>query len=256
MIDHQDPVPSLSEFVTLGTAETRKIMRDGGADRHSSPREELERIFGAGKRPNQHSPKVAQAAFARELVLQAGEISACVENLRDIAIYVRNFPFARAGISKHRYLRYHVEGYIQEVFLLRERLRRILTFVGRRYRTDSRGASIAVVIRELNRRVTEAFSVVTTARGVHVHEHRLYDDDLYRLELVEVLGRADPRYARMAAEMYRDVQVEKRNWIAKNNVVTFELADRCFRGLRAIVFTAGGRMRYPPAARGSQPRQK
>lgn len=58
------------------------------------------------------------------------------EALRDIETYLSRNPYSRLGVDKHRYLRYHVTNYLNEVYILQERLQAFTTGLLRKYRKN------------------------------------------------------------------------------------------------------------------------
>jgi len=47
------------------------------------------------------------------------EIINSVHTLKDIHIYISSFPYKNKSITKPRYIRYHIENYFNEVYLLK-----------------------------------------------------------------------------------------------------------------------------------------
>ena len=52
------------------------------------------------------------------------------------------FPYSNTRVSKTRYLVYHMENYLNEVYILEQRLKSYFTIVGRLYRKDRRHQDI------------------------------------------------------------------------------------------------------------------
>lgn len=125
--------------------------------------------------------------FFAEIFLGFLEINYSINNLNDIELYIGRFQYTNTSITKPRYLRYHIENYLQEVYILKERLLAYLTKIGRLYKKDSRHKVILKSTKPIFKVVSEAFQNITLARGSHTHQTRFNDNDLDRLETFDLL---------------------------------------------------------------------
>jgi hypothetical protein len=75
------------------------------------------------------------------------EIQSSVSTLDDIEIYISTFPYRNKPITRPRHLRYHLENYFNEIYLLKERLKAYLAKIGKYYKKDSRHQSILRITR-------------------------------------------------------------------------------------------------------------
>lgn len=114
------------------------------------------------------------------------EIDNSFQVLGEIVIYIRRFPSNSSQISKTRYLHYHIANYLNEVYILKERLVSYGKVVTRAYRNDPR---LKAMEQELTRleKLPSILDSVIEARGSHVHVARYEDNDLDRLSLLELL---------------------------------------------------------------------
>jgi len=111
------------------------------------------------------------------------EILLSVSTLKDIEIYINSFPFTNRKLNKIRFLRYNIENYFNEVYLLKERLLSFLRILQKEYRKDKEYNAIINKLYPL----IKTLSPLTNARGEHIHKNRLIDIHLLRLELFEGL---------------------------------------------------------------------
>jgi len=181
--------------------------------------------------------------LARDLFLRFCEILGSVENLANIELYIRRAP--RTGVSKAAYLRYHVENYLAELYVLRERLLAYSTLISRRYKHDYRLAEIKPVIAFHRELVLESLRGLSKARGRHVHERRFDDEDLDRLNLFDIVRKGDDTFAPAFEIVYREVRSSKRAWIRDTNRVVNDLLELYFGALRPLLSTDTGTLRFP-----------
>jgi hypothetical protein len=216
----------------------RKYLGDALARARESGGEfDVETPFVAPGSPPTLAPDDRFAADAFQGYMEIGET---LERLLDIELYLRRFPFRSTRITRERYLRFHVEAYLHESYILRERL---LTFGKRVTRAYKRGdhrqtaASTGQRLEELAR----ALDGVTQMRGRHVHELRFDETRLRNLGALELIERrsSDPVWAGAIKEQYPRVRRHWVRWVREMNEGVRELLDQYFDELHALMFDAG-----------------
>jgi hypothetical protein len=166
------------------------------------------------------------------------EIQESIDNLHNIAIYVRRFPYANAGVEKGAYLRYHVENYLQELYILKERLKSYLTTVSRAYRLDPRGKRLGTVAKAVDKHFHEVFAGSLQARRRHVHQRRYSDPDIERLRGLEIVHHDNPSLDRWYRQVYKETRRRKLAWIARTNELVNKFLDVYFGLLYELLFTS------------------
>jgi predicted transcriptional regulator with HTH domain len=184
----------------------------------------------------------------QKLLFGFSEIQESIDNLHNIAIYVRRFPYANAGVEKGAYLRYHVENYLQELYILKERLKSYVTIVSRAYRLDPRGERLTAVAKAIEKHFREVFAGSLQARGRHVHERRHSDPELERLRALEMVHHGDPSLDRWYDQVYRETRRRKLAWIGHTNELVGRFLDVYFGLLYDLLFTSDGSVRQPSTA--------
>lgn len=178
-------------------------------------------------RPYKQTPRQVFLTRALNGVL---EIDRTFRLLRDLEIYISYAPRFPRGPSKLTYLNYHVESHLHELYILRERLDRFMTFLERAYRKDRGARRIAVTCRRVRRAVQRVLGSAVKVRGEHVHQKRLRVPDIERLEFVEELARHAPsnlkgNLSRRLNADYRKVRIERRAHMREMNGACAELLE-------------------------------
>jgi hypothetical protein len=149
------------------------------------------------------------------------EIRESFEVLRDIATYIKHFPPKKAQVSKTRFLRFHIGNYLNEVYILKERLEAYYKVVARTYRNDAR---LLAKQKQIDDFLQSVFKKVIDIRGAHVHQTRYDDNDLDRLDLIELLLHDDetglahslyPTAIRKTRKQWVEIIIHNNNEIAK-----------------------------------------
>ena len=115
------------------------------------------------------------------------EVLEAYEALRNIPVFIRRFPFVGTNISRLSYLRFVIESYLNEMYLLAQRLKAYLNTVTKIYKRSERRNQIKVVVDRLSAYISKSLEGVLAIRGAHVHESRYEDKDFRVLSLLEFM---------------------------------------------------------------------
>jgi hypothetical protein len=179
------------------------------------------------------------------------EITASFTQLRDIEIYIRRFPYRNTSISRSRHLEYHIGNYLQEIYILRNRLINYLTRIRRAFRKSPQASDANKICGTLNTLVETTFKSITLSRGDHVHRRRYFDDDLDRVQTWELFAAhpKDDNEARMLRFMddrnYKELRGEWVKRIKTNNENTEKMFDVFFGTLYPLLFKNDGNLHFP-----------
>lgn len=115
------------------------------------------------------------------------EISSSMRTLEDIEVYINSFPYRNKKIIKLRNLSYHIENYFSELYILRERINKYLKQIRKSFKKDNNRQSIVSITNSFLIITERVFSEPTKTRGRHIHETRFQDNEIRRLESLELL---------------------------------------------------------------------
>ena len=121
------------------------------------------------------------------------EIDSSLKRLNQALVYLSQPPRSRAmrfhRLSEADWLRYHIEAYFQETYIIHQRLSRFLKRVERSANRGSDDSGVAAA-KKLRSVVEASLDGVVRVRGGHVHEHRFDSDELRDLDLLVLLTTA------------------------------------------------------------------
>lgn len=154
------------------------------------------------------------------------EIAKSLQMLEDISFYIGRFPFSKTHITHENYLRFHVEAFVSEVYVLRERLQSYLKLFERQFKKDASIPNASSIIGEAKEIVDSHLDSIVKIRGAHVHEYRLSEDFIDRIGSLDLLRRyGGPGLAEVAEANYRtEVKRVRKNWrdSTKKNIRSIE----------------------------------
>ena len=170
--------------------------------------------------------------------------------MQDIEFYAGRFPYRKTKVAKHRHLQFHVEAYLNELYILRERLTQFLKFIERQHRRDPRLPHIKVACEVLNDFVIEAMKKGIAIRGSHVHQWRLSDTQLDRLNSISFYTKMPDRKIRKAGiayyeSEYRKIRKKWCNWMADGIEQAQKLVDSYLDEVFKLIFNNKGKLIYP-----------
>jgi hypothetical protein len=153
---------------------------------------------GDYKYPEQSANERYWGKWFRELI----EIDTALNRLDQAYIYLSHYPGGRAfpfqRLSEAEWIRYHVETYIQELYVLHHRLKRFLTKVERAAGAARDDAGVTVA-QGLTQNFEKAFSNFVRIRSAHVHEFRFHDEEMSTLDLALLFCRAKAKLPMLRA---------------------------------------------------------
>ena len=179
------------------------------------------------------------------------EIANSLETLEDIAFYVGRFPFQKTRITPERYLRFHVEAWLAEVYILQERLTSYLRVVERQHKKDQHLPAIRGSVQDLEEFLMKTLKGVIDVRRQHVHIVRFGDEDIDRLSYMEAMTHGpDDGFSRIMRLLHHnEPRKVKKTWkdrVVTNNKAIRELLDIFFDALFSVVFDEKTRaLKYP-----------
>lgn len=202
-------------------------------------------LWGVGEKPEPFQWTQEQD-FYSETFWHYWEISISLENLDYIPVFIKK-PFREskayqeAGITKASYLRYHIEHYLQENYILLERVDRFLGWLSHQLRNEGRMRDSKIVL-QLRDAFDGGMNNLRLVRKRHVHIKRFDEDELSRLDFFEAFSTdsEDEKVERVsgniATELYMGSKEEWTKRIKENNKNLRKMIDALFGALIPIVF--------------------
>ncbi len=190
-------------------------------DNEESQRVMMNSILGL-KGPKSVNRNISPIEYfiANKLFRPMSEILSSLEAIENMAIYARSFPYKRQGVSRATYLKYHVENYLNELYLLKNRLIAYLKLIERSYKRSDISEHVTATIYPLNKVVSKVLKDYIEVRGAHVHQHRYSDDDFDRLSTLELLSRGGGKdkfgtiMTHLSDNAYSEI---RKKWVKKIN---------------------------------------
>ena len=178
--------------------------------------------------------------FYRDVFWYWGEIRKSLENLEYVPIFINSFrrskAYREASITATIYLRYHIEHYLQENYILLVRVRAFMNWLSRGFKKEGRTQE-SLFVSKLKKYFENVMNNLTLARVYHVHQAR-YDDNVLNVStLFEIASTSEDEKLKIGATLsYKRAKKEWSERIKKNNQDLKESLDTIFESLIPIVF--------------------
>ena len=153
-----------------------------------------------GPRTVSRNPEPKELFVANKLFRGFAEIYTSVRCLENIEIYIRRFPFSKTRVTKLDYLKYNIENYLNEIYVLKERMISYSKTISRAYKKSSNAAAIAEHLKNASKLASDSLKNIVEIRGAHVHSIRYSDKDIDRLSNLELMLNSDNQDFREAFE--------------------------------------------------------
>ncbi len=177
--------------------------------------------------------------FFRKIFYGFTEIKDSLESLQLSERLVGSNPPRLKNLPLDEYLRYHVNAYLQEMYILQQRLSTYTKWIDRVYRKAPVGKKIKKTAPSLNEYIYKSLENIIKRRGAHVHQMRYDDEDLKDLSISTLISIHKKEFEEDAKFTY---QLTKTKWhakIKKNNVDTLKVLDEYFDEIHDLIVDDG-----------------
>ncbi len=159
------------------------------------------------------------------------EITGILDTLRLIETFVSLNPPKENSVNYSNYLNYHVHNYLQEMYILKERLNAYLKLIQRLSKKKINNQLLDEAIDLLFTMVQESLDNIAGYKGVrnkHVHQYKYSDEEMRWLSSTSFLSKFHEEFTEESRQAYT---IAKKKWvitIGKNNKKLESLIDVYF----------------------------
>jgi hypothetical protein len=248
--------PSLNALDTLEVAlcaahvELDRQLKQGGYDDYS-----LLVLRRAFRRPSDSPIKPIETnrdwLAVESLQADLTEVEQSVACLRNVPVYLRRFPYGRGRVqvSPADYMQYHLENWLNEVYILRERFKLLCAHVKRRFSTRGKPEETVLAADRAFALVDTSVETIRELRGQHVHQRRYVDREVLlvksgemHLASQELLGGNFKPGPEHDARRVRRVKARE---IAELNADLDRVVEQALALLAAVLVTGDYQLRVP-----------
>lgn len=177
--------------------------------------------------------------FMSLLMNTVAEVRSSLQTLEDVSMFLNSFPYRSKKITQERYVRYHVEHFYQEVYILQNRLEVFGKRIARACRSSSNAEKVEAVTSAFSKLVRAFASHIIERRGEHVHVERLDDLELGKFSAYEMLARHDERLQPLVRRVHARFRTETAKWVRQETKRIATGVDAYFTGLKLVLAPHG-----------------
>lgn len=160
------------------------------------------------------------------------EINSALDTLTLTEELLRLAPPRSKRIDKDNYLKFLVGSYLQEVYILEQRLTAYAKKISRMYRKPTLPALVKQI-------VYEPMQAIINIRGAHVHQRRFTNDRLDMVSTMALFRRVGHERGEDLELEYKFAQIQWSVCLKKNNKVTREIVSRYCALLKTVICDDG-----------------
>jgi hypothetical protein len=187
----------------------------------------------------------ADSKFAAVLANGYFEIQTTYFTVANVPEYFRRSP-QRLPNARADYLAFVVHAYLNEVYVLEERMCAFLKALPRAASKNSEMRKQLEAIEPcLLKLVRESFKNIRSSRATHVHQQRFVDDGIHRLSTLEMLS---PHFPPLEGFYLSELRRVRKTWgerFAANDIAIKDCLDHYYAEILTIVSTKDGGLRSP-----------
>lgn len=177
--------------------------------------------------------------FLSMVFFNYSETNISLENLNMISVFVNQYPkyksFEKYNITRTKYLRYHIENYLNEVYLFQERINAFLQRLIRICQKKNLNKDIEK-LRRMQNLINTGLADINKIRGSHMHNSRYTDKDLDQLDGLELYSTSFNNLAVMRTLTYRRIRIKWSKIINNSNENIDKFFHTILEGIKPIVF--------------------
>jgi hypothetical protein len=168
-----------------------------------------------------------------------------LQSIKDAEIYVQIFPYSKTNISKTKHIRRNIEKYLEEFYILKERLVKFVEDI-KDMHNDNLDDNMLICLMGAKFAAKETLKQITgygKTRGAYVHVKRYAPKDIEQLVHMEEFVRLmkDDEHVSGLIKSQHDLKYNKvrREWAERVNngySVIIKTIDQYFSLLRVVVF--------------------
>lgn len=166
------------------------------------------------------------------------EISDSLKTLNLIEKFIKINPPKENGINYSNYLTYHIHNYLQEMYILKERLTTYSKKVKRSYSKVIDNNILDKAIESLMKIILDALNGITGsdgARNKHVHAEKFKDEELNWLSSTTFLSDFHDEFTIKSEHAYLKAKDKWSTTVENNNQELNKLIDIFFNTIYAII---------------------
>ena len=177
------------------------------------------------------------------------EITSSYYRMKDITYYFSHFPYVgEKDVSHPNYLRYHIENYLNEMYILKLRITDYIKVITRSYKKSSNYGDMQSALDGIKKAIVDCMDGLITTRGSHVHQSRFTNDDIDRLTTLDLLGLNDGHVGKecdvLKQDGCKDLEATWVNIMDINKGVLDDMLDKLFQILLEHI-THDGEIFFP-----------
>jgi len=131
--------------------------------------------------PEKEAKLTKEDKILLELLSISNDIEVCIEQLKASHRFIKSFPEEyKKFISRTNWNLYHYQNFVQEIYILRERLLKMLNILLKNFVAKKK---ISNKIKKIKYDLVRGWEPISSLRGAHIHSERYVPESLKSADL-------------------------------------------------------------------------
>lgn len=167
------------------------------------------------------------------------EITNTFDSLRLSETLISIAPPRSKKVSADEYFKYVISTYLQEIYILKERLNAYATKLKRLYERAGKKNEVEEYLVPVFGKVKSVLDGVVAVRGSHVHDSRYSDDELDRISSLALISRNNSSFEMAYRKSLKSARMEWGERMGSYNGAIEDLLDWYFSQIINVVAKSG-----------------
>lgn len=169
-----------------------------------------------------------------EISVAFGEIMAEWQTLQDIQVYIMRIPksYKNMGVAKEAYLKYHIRNFLNQVYIIKERLVKFTRKIKKYYNNQDLKKQ---KLNEIERFILDRFRSVVSIRDLDVHSSKHSDSQLQRMDALSLFKKF-PVFDKVLTKHFNTIKKQWLDTIEKVEKNSEIVLNQYFKDMFPFVF--------------------
>jgi hypothetical protein len=167
------------------------------------------------------------------------DICETIETIDMLLILVELNPPRSKRISIDLYFKHLVASYLNEVYILKERLNSYATKTSRMYFKGNPSLDVKKDFEKLYSSIKDSLEGINNARNSHVHSERYSDQDLNWLSSLRLVSNSDDSFKETLHNQHKKLKIEWKKQVTDNNKALVKLLKTYFDTIFELISVNG-----------------
>jgi len=205
MDDHAKGYPFVRKYQSLLLNEASTYLSDTSPEEYKELERIIWNIIADTNGPRYLGPdrrETGERDFFEFFFSPLSDLLSAIDDIAVSRVYFKRGYTKRLGLSEEEYMRYHVNTYLNNLYIVKNRIEKVLKKVERYYKSED-GTELPARLKRVMKMTETAFKTLAAARGYHVHESKYADNTTDQIGTLCLLEKSEDQAIRKLMTFFK-----------------------------------------------------